>query len=209
MRWVMTNLRRNLLVLSVGVLVAGCTSAGPKRLDTATASVDETRTLLDEGAEQMNTVVASLRTMQSSTDLAASFKAYSKELKELEDISEDVRARRAAMATRMQDHIDEWNQELSEISNPETRQVSAKRQQEFVTAFQRLGSAMDELKADYAPLVSNLRDIELVMANDLSRAGLEIANPIIDEVIKQAEAVHESVRKCNTALADAIATFRR
>jgi predicted nuclease with TOPRIM domain len=196
-------------VLGVGVVLGGCASSGPESLDTATASVDETRDQLDKGAQQVDAVMASLQDMRSGDDLKSAFKVYSNELDGLKKAAEKVRSRRAAMKTRMLDHIERWQAELANISNEEARQISQERQQQLTAAMQQLAQAMDELKVQYEPFETNLEDIRLVMANDLSLGGIKVADPIIKQAIIQAAEVKDLIEQVNNSMDSAIAQFRR
>lgn len=205
--------RRTLSILAcLGLFAAlpltGCASR-TQSLDTATAGVADTRAQLTAGADQVDAVMASLKGFTNTPDMAVAFKQYNDEVKEMESVAEKVRARRAAMQTRVQDHVDKWQAELANIQGEQARQISSDRQARFVESLKQLGAAMDALKADYEPFISNLHDIQLVLANDLSVGGLKVAQPLITDAAKQAEEVKASINTANAKLGEAVAEFQR
>lgn len=197
-----------ILIVSL-LIIGGCQASGPKRLDTATASVDQTREQLEAGADQIDEVMASLDAMRGAQDMGKAFGRYAKAVDRLETTADRVRARREAMRARMEDHLQKWNEELAGINNQDMRQISSQRHAELTEALQQLGQALDTLKAAYEPLISDLRDIRLVLANDLSVGGLKVAQPAIDEAIKHAAAVRGEITKTNVALDQAVSQFKR
>ena len=70
-----------LVVLAfVSMCVAGCGSSGPKRLDTATASIAETSDLLQEGTEQVELVVERMNDLPSAKNRKKAFAKFSNDV---------------------------------------------------------------------------------------------------------------------------------
>ena len=212
-----------LALSSIGLwsaFLGGCASSPTKGLDTATASVAETRSQLRAGSEQVDAVLASLRGFLSTeaaadeeapepVDLTSAYKTYRSELGRLDKIAQRARARRAAMEARMNDHLVQWEMELNDINNEQARQISAQRRQELEGTLTEVGRMLDTLKDRYEPFMSDLRDIELVMANDLSVGGIRVAEHIINDAIAKAAETKNAIDAAERAMAAAIATFER
>ena len=206
-----------LLLLSSAVAAGGCSASGTQRLDTATAGVEQTRSELAVGATRVDAVIAALEAFnpteaegeESEPDLKRAFDKYRSELKRLESTANKVRSRRAAMEARIQDHIDKWGEELQQMTSDRAQSISGQRRSELEAALGKLVAELDELKAAYEPFVSNLRDIELLLANDLSVGGMRAAELMITDARNQAESVRKEIDDANEALAAAISDFER
>jgi len=194
---------------ATALLSSACATSRVGRLDTATASVDQLRTQLTQGSARIDQVNESLRAFGETDDLESEFKEYTRELDRLEKAASQVRSRRAAMQARMADHVEKWQQDLADVQSEEIREVSAARQAQLVSALERLSVALDALKAEYQPYISNLRDIELLLANDLSVGGVAVAGPLIDDAISRGEDVKRTIETADDELDRAIAEFRR
>jgi hypothetical protein len=206
-----------LLFVSV-VTIVGCGTSRTDSLDTATAGVGETRDMLATGSEQVDAVVMALQAMMpprgdqdgdQPVDLKKAFDQYRKEVNRLEEVADKVRARHAAMEARLEEHITTWEAELANISSDRAREISDRRRAELGEVLVKLGETLEMLKEDYDPFVSILRDIELVLANDLSVGGVAAVEPLMTDAVSEGQEVKESIQRTQEALADAIAEFQR
>ncbi len=205
------------LLIGAALFLGACSSSPTKSLDTATASVADLRAQLDNGEKQVDAVIESLRGFRPPAaeeadqpyDLEEAFSRYRSELARLEKAADRARARRAAMRVRMNDHLEKWQTELENISSEQAKQISAQRREQLAAVLEQLAGMLDELKADYQPFLSNLKDIELVLANDLSTGGLAVTEPLIADAATQAAEVKQSIANTEQSLAQAIAAFER
>ena len=101
------------------------------------------------------------------------------------------------------------NSDFSLFQYTSDDQISAQRRQELEATLTEVGRMMDTLKDRYEPFMSDLRDIELVLANDLSVGGIRVAEPIINAAIEKAAETRNAVDSAERALASAIAAFER
>lgn len=201
------------------VLVGGCAST-QSGLDTATAGVADTRSQLMEGKEDVGEVLAALSAfrmqpnaetgeVQVPADLKKAFERYRSALQKLEKAVEQARARRVAMESRIQEHIVKWQAEIEHISSEQARQISAERMARLEEVLLELGDALEGLGDKYEPFISNLKDVELVLANDLSRGGVRAIQPIILDVSGQAAEIEQAIAAVDEKMAATIAEFER
>jgi hypothetical protein len=190
------------LVLALAALsLSGCaTPAGPRRLDTATASVAETNRLLLEGRDEVERVVTAMNALAPSADLPSGFRRFSSAIDNLERMADRVRARNAAMTARARDHLRAWERELLEISGDAAREIGQQRRAAFAADFAALQQKMDALSTAFDPFMSDLHDLRLVMANDLTAGGLSVAAPLMKDANSRAEAVKKAIEEASAAL---------
>jgi hypothetical protein len=190
-------------------MLGACASTGVQRQDVATASLDQVRSELAAGAEQVEKTDAALVSLRESEDLAASYKAYSSELSRLEKQASKVRQRRAAMQARLGDHVARWQDDLEVISSETARRASTERAASLKLAAGNLENALNRAKEAYEPYLSNLRDIELILANDLSRRGVEGLEETIAETLELSRMLRNSIGEATVVLAETRAEFQR
>lgn len=215
-----TLMMRTLGAAVLGTLLVGGCASSPAGIDTATAGVAETRTQLMEGKEDVGEVLAALGAFRTQTDaetgeaqppadLKKAFDRYRSALKDLEKSAEKARARRVAMETRIQEHIVKWQAEIENISSEQAREISAQRMARLEEVLHELGDALEGLGDVYEPFIANLRDIELVLANDLSRGGVAAIQPIIRDVSGQASDIQRAIANVDERMASTISEFER
>ncbi len=174
------------MMVVVALVVGGCGSSGVSRLDTTTAGALQTVWELGEARINVKNVETSLAGL-SGSDLRGAFKTFDESVSQLESKAERVRSRNAAMKARATEHQNAWEAEIAKINNTDAKAISTQRRAAFVEQFATVQSAMGELKSAYDPFVSDLKDLRLLLGNDLTPGGLAAAKGLIER--SKAEAV--------------------
>ena len=169
---------------------AGCatsSSQSVKRSEKAVDSLADFRKQLTSANAQLDKTVAALDALVADTgDREAALAAYSKELVALGKQGDEARKRSESLQARGREYLAKWEQEVSEVSSPELKAQSEARR---ANAQQR----MDEIRVRaevaanaYRPLLSDLTDIEKVLATDLSAANIQGVAPVAARARKDA-----------------------
>jgi hypothetical protein len=189
------------------MLVAlGCQSTGTQRTASATTSMARLDDMLEDGTAQIDPPIASLNPVRRSyvtdeIDPLGAFKDYQSELNRLESTAASIRKQAQQMRTSAQAHYDAWEAELEALSNEQLRERGSARRQQVLEAFERINKASQEARDLFDPMMSDLRDIEVVLSNDLSAAGVESLHDLMDEA-------NGDSRKVNQAIDDVMAEIR-
>ncbi len=203
-------------ILSAVVLAAlvvcftGCASStGAQRLDTTNASISDIGSQLDQGAARLDTLLASMDALDSAENLDRAFRDFERAVNNLEQTAERVRSRRIALEARAADHVAQWRVESAQLSSDSAQEISAQRRQEFEKSVATVSAKLGDLRAEYDPFVSKLRDLRLVLANDLTHPGVEQTRSLRASIANQSVKLREASANARQALETARADFAR
>ena len=181
-------------------------TTGPKRIDTATASMEETRAMVARGSGEVSMTVSAAEAIGETADLKASFEAFSKHLSTLDKTAEDVRGRWASLTKKAQSYTDAWQKESETIKGDAARAAADSRRDAFSARIKAIGVAMGELKDSYETFTSDMSDIRVLLANDLTADGIKSAKPLIAKAKKDADAVQAKADVATRLLDEASAS---
>lgn len=188
----------------------GCASStGPQRLDTTNASISDIGTQLEQGAERLDTLLASMDALENSENLDRAFRDFERAVDNLEQTAERVRSRRVALEARAADHIAQWRRESAQITSDSAQEISAQRRQEFERSVATVSGKLADLRAQYDPFVSQLKDLRLVLANDLTRPGVDLTRTLRASIAERSKGLREASANARQALDTARADFAR
>jgi len=187
----------------------GCASGGVQRQDTATAGIEQLRSELEAGSEQVSAMSSAISALRLGEDLDSAYRSYTKELDRLEKQASRVRARRAAMQARLEDHISKWQEDMASVSNEGAQRATAARAASLKTSAERVKEALAGVKEAYDPYISNLLDIELILANDLSKRGVRALSQTFEETEGYARALRSAISDASVAAGNARGEFNR
>lgn len=187
-------------LITVVLLMAGCASPGYKKAAVTTTSIEETAFKLQQGYEQIDTVLNALSSLIHSpeADIRRQFEEFNAEVKKLETLSNEVNTNAAAMKVQGADYFRKWDEELAKIQNENIRQRSTERKNMVAARFDRVRANYARTKDDFAPFMSDLMDIRTALAMDLTEGGL---NSIRNAYNK----ANENARPLSQSLSDLIA----
>lgn len=189
---------------------AGCAStSAPNRLASTTGTMSDIETLLREGEAELDQLIASMDALQEAPDLKRAYRDFDGNIDDIERISERVRARRITMQTRASEYVARWDSESSGLRNERAAEISEDRRAQFRDSVDSVTEELDQLRADYDPFISKLRDLRVVLTNDLTTRGVELTEPIRDDVRAMAEDLRGRSADAQEALESARAEFAR
>lgn len=198
-----TSFTRFTLVLIASAALAttlsggGCSSSGSqavKRSEKTVDSLSEFRSQVIAAGAQLDRTMSSLDgVINASSDRKKAFERYMKEVAALKKQGDEAKSRADDLRARSREYVAKWQKEVSSVSNPELKaQAEARRA--------RVQDRMDEIEADaaaakdaYVPLMKNLTDIQTVLANDLSAAGVQGVAPVAASARQDAAALKKSL----------------
>lgn len=189
----------------------GCatTSSAPNRLSSTTGTMEDIETLLSEGETELNELVASINALESAPDVEKAYRAFDHNVNDIDRIAERVRARRISMQTRASEYVARWESESTTLSSERAADLSEQRRKEFQDSVDTVTKRLDDLRAQYDPFISKLKDLRVVLSNDLTRRGIELTEPIRDNVGEMAQDLRERSADTKQALQKAREEFAR
>jgi chromosome segregation ATPase len=182
------------------VSLAACGAAGPKRIDATTSSMSDTKSMLDRGGEQVASVVTAARAIESAQDRTRAFEDFSKAMDRLEADAKKAQSAWASLTSRTEEYLKAWEAESAALSSDASKQVAASRREAFASRFAALQSDLAAVKSSYGDLMTELSDIRILLANDLTQDGIDAVRPFIAAAEKSASTLQTNIGKLSAKL---------
>jgi hypothetical protein len=198
----MMHFRTTFLIFTVTTCVslAACGAAGPKRIDATTSSMRDTKLMLDHGAEQVTSVVTAAKAIESAQDRTRAFEDFSKAMDRLEADAKKAQSAWASLTSRTEEYVKAWEAESAALSSDASKQVAASRREAFASRFAALQSDLAAVKSSYGDLMTELSDIRILLANDLTQDGIDAVRPFIAAAEKSASTLQTNIGKLSAKL---------
>ena len=117
----------------------------------------------------------------ANTDPRKAFERYAKDVANLESTAATIRERAQSMREQGQAYFTQWEKELAEVKDPEIRALAAQRKAKLQETFESIRKYSDPLKAQFDPWMSNLKDLQKYLSNDLTIAGVDAAKGLFSK----------------------------
>jgi hypothetical protein len=164
--------------VAAAALMTGCGStSGYKQADKTGAGIAEFRDEILNGKKAVDATMKSLDTIAASanTDPRKAFEQYSKSVANLESTAAKIKKRGQDMQQQGQAYFKQWQQEMAQVSNAEIRALSEQRKAKLQESFDSIRKYTEPLKAQFDPWMSDLKDLQKYLSNDLTVAGVDAA----------------------------------
>jgi hypothetical protein len=188
------------LITMVGAaaLITGCAtggSSGYKQADKTGAGIAAYRDEIVNGKKAIDATMKSLGDIAATanTDPRKAYEQYKKDVANLESTAAKIRSRAQAMQASGQAYFAQWQQELSQVSNPDVRELAEKRKAKLQEAFDTIAETAKPLKEQFDPWMTDLKDLQLYLSNDLTVAGVNSAKSMFKKTAKKGVTVQESM----------------
>lgn len=194
------------LAMLFASLPLGCAHPGPGRIDATTGGMADTRDMLLKGDSQVDALVAAAKAIGTDGDYKKGLAAFTAGFDKVKGTADSVAARWESMKSKSADYTKAWQEEAAKLSSNEAREIAQSRQRDFNSRMVAVQSAFGELKAAYDPFVAQMNDVKVLLANDLTAAGIAAAAPAIKKAEESAANVHAKAANAEKLLADMISS---
>ena len=185
-----------LIAAGAALLLNGCGSTkGYKQADKTGAGIASFRDEIGKGKEAIDATMKGLSDIAASanTDPRKAFEQFSKAVSNLESTANKIKSRSESMKEKGNTYFTQWEQELAQVSNPEIRALAEQRKAKLRETFDNVKKYTEPLKAQFDPWMSNLKDLEKYLGNDLTIAGVDAAKPLFTKTTDEGVEVQKSM----------------
>jgi dGTP triphosphohydrolase len=183
-------------LVSVAVIISGCSSSGYSKGGSASKGMDKTGSQVEAVVTQTELTLTSLSNLvyNPAPDLVPQYKAFAGATKKLNSLSDNVDKQATQMKERADAYFAEWDAGMTNITNPDLRKTSESRRSEVSSAFDDVAESLGKSKDAFNPFLSDLKDIQQVLELDLTQGGIKS----IQKTAKSAIAHGEDLRAALT-----------
>lgn len=185
-----------LTTLAAAALSTGCgTTSGYKQADKTGAGVAEFREEILNGKKAIDATMKSLDQIAASatTDPRKPFEQYAKSVANLESTAAKARKRAEDMQQQGKAYFAQWEKQMAEVQNPEIRNLASQRKAKLQETFDSIKKVAEPLKTQFAPWMSDLKDLEKYLGNDLTIAGVDAAKGLFAKTRTEGVEVQKSM----------------
>ena len=178
------------------VLLNGCgTTDGYKQADKTGAGIAEFRNEIVSGKTGIDKVVKALDqiAMTANTDPRKAFEHYSKAVTGLESSVNSVKKRGQDMKEQGQAYFKQWEEQMALVQNPAIRKLAEERKGKLQETFAKIKTYTEPLKGQFEPWMSDLKDLQKYLSNDLTIAGVDAAKPLFAKTTAEGREVQKSL----------------
>jgi hypothetical protein len=185
-----------LLTLGLVTLLASATQASQEQL---AFSIKEARGEATRATEQLKSTLDTISalTKQKEGDLRPAFNAFTAEIPKTEAAAAWTRTRAQWMASDGMKYFEDWQKTLDGISNESLKKKGQKRLDAAKKSYAKVEKSLKAAGEKFKPFLSDLADIQKVLANDLTAAGIKN----VKRTVGDAEWYYKTV---NTTFKDAL-----
>ena len=202
------KLRSHSLALSTAFLLCtvafmgGCATTGLDRSVNTKNSIQEVDSEIRKMTVQIDATGSSLDqlVMASKPDLKKSFDAYTDNVKKLEHEGKKTLKRVDQMKSQSKEYFSEWEKQGDSFSNPEIRALSEERRSRLANIYAQVPAAGIGIKGAYLAYLSDLKEIQMFLSNDLTPRGVEVITPVAEKSARDREVLRSSLRPLVNAL---------
>ena len=193
-----------MILFSTAAVLGGCATTGMDRSEKAASTMREVDREIRKMIVQIDVTAASLDTLVTpgQPDLKKSFDKYSKNLEQLDSEGKQVIKRTEEMKARSNEYFAEWEKEGDAFTNPEIRALSAERRTRLAELYARVPAAGAGIKGTYHSYLTDLKEIQKYLSNDLTPKGIEVITPVATKSAQDMDALKSSLKPVIAALDD-------
>jgi hypothetical protein len=178
---------------ALAVLVTGCAATGTERAHEARLELQSAYDRLADARRAGEAARDNLSVLLATTsgDLEPRFATFEASVVALRRRAESVARLPEQLRARGDAYFDQWGEDLTVIQDPALRAASASRRGEALAAYNRIVGTLWSAEPVFQPLLALLRDVRVVLGNDLTRAGLDSVAGMSERVAQQTATVSE------------------
>jgi len=186
----------SMILLATTALLGGCASTGMKRSEKTSNSIKHVDTEIREFMVQIDATSASLDSLVTggTSDSKKHFETYKDNVAKFEKNGNQVVKRLDEMKLNSREYFEEWAKEGANFTNPEIRALSEERRSKLAGIYAQVPAANAGVKGSYNAALTDLKEIQKYLSNDLTPQGIEGANPIAQKSIQDLAQLKESLK---------------
>jgi len=202
------KLRKHSIIFLSGILVVtaiiigGCSSTGMQRSEKATTTMQTMDNDIKAVAIQLDATGASLDELMRSgqSDVKKAFDLFKQNVSKIENMEKSFAKHADEMNARGKDYFEEWQKEGTEYKNPDIQKLSEQRREELGNIYGRIAENGIGVKEAFKAYVSDVKEIQIYLSNDLTSKGIESIVPISKRVVYDGENLKYAIKNVQMAI---------
>jgi len=190
------------LMLGSAAFLGGCATTGMDRSVKTSSSIQEVDSEIRKMIVQIDVTGTSLDSLviAGNPNLKKSFGAYSDNLVKLDKEGKKVLKRVEEMKSQSKEYFAEWEKQGDAFTNPEIRELSEQRRIKLAGLYAQVPAAGVGIKGSYHAYLTDLKEIQQYLSNDLTPKGIDAINPVAKKTVQDRDDLKESLKPVIAAM---------
>lgn len=184
-----------LLLLGTASFLGGCVTTGVARSEKTSSSMQDEDKEIRKLIVQIDATGSSLDALMVAgpQDLRKPFDSYTDNVKRLDSEGQRTLKRMDQMKAHSKEYFAEWEKQGDSYTNSEIRALSDERRSKLAESYARIPEAGMGIKGAYHAYLTDLKEIQLYLSNDLTPKGLETITPVVNKTVQDRESLKASL----------------
>jgi hypothetical protein len=184
-------------------------AAGYKLADKVGESIADFRDEVVDVKKEVDSTLASLDSIvaQATIDPRKAFKEFDKGVPKIDSAANKAKKRANDMREKGKDYFDKWEKEMAGVNDPEVRKLAEERKVKLQATFGTIKSAMEPVRDQFNTWLTDLKDLQKYLSNDLTIGGIDAAKELIAKNKSEGLLVQASLDKVIAEMNTVVATI--
>jgi hypothetical protein len=153
-------------------------------------------------AAQLDVTGASLDelTKPGQSDVKKAFNSCTDNISRIEKMEQSFAIHADEMKARGAEYFQEWQKEDNKYKNPQIRELSEQRRTELGEIYGKIAEASIGVKQPFKAYVSDVKEIQIYLSNDLTSKGIEAIAPIARKAVDDGDKLKVAIRNLQAAI---------
>jgi ribosomal protein S6 len=193
------------MILGVIISLAGCATTGMQRSTKTSTTMEAVENEYKQAVAQVDATGASLEDLvkQGQSEVKEAFKKYSANVDKMEDMGKRLFEHADNMSAEGKWYFEEWRMQGNTYTNPQIRALSEQRRADLSAIFAKISEASVGVKGAFKAYMSDIREIQTYLSNDLTPKGVEAITPIAQKAVKDGDSLKDAVNPVLSAIGTA------
>jgi hypothetical protein len=188
-----TTLTLSLVSLfGLGVFLTGCGETRTEGTATASAATEAKVGESNNHLDGLSQSLVGLRGASAGADLKGLYKSFTTNREEVIAAIASVSSSAATVEQNGRVHLQEWNQQIATLQDPDLRVASAKRSGALRIALDELAASSAVFKGVGSDFTAQINEINRVLGLDLTVEGINHLKPSISKAVESVQVLRES-----------------
>ncbi len=198
------NMFTSLLLVAITGL-SGCATTGMQRSEQTGTTMKTVENDILKAVAQVDVTGASLDELvrPGQSDVKKAFEKYSANVSKMDDLGKRMFEHADKMSAQGKEYFEEWRKQGNTYANPEIQTLSEQRRSDLSAVFVKISEASVGVKGEYKTYMSDNREIQKYLSNDLTPKGVEAITPTARKAVRDGNSLKEAVNPVLYAISSA------
>jgi hypothetical protein len=190
-----------MLIVAV-ISFTSCDSTGNQRSEKATITMQTMDNDIKLVVVQLDAIGPSLNDLTNPglSDTKKAFDLYSDNVTKIEPMEKQFTKHADEMKVRGKEYFEEWQKEGSQYKNPQIKELSEQRRADIGEIYGKIAENSFGVKEAFKAYVSDIKEIQTYLSNDLTAKGIETIAPISRKAVNDGDNLKSTIKNVQTAI---------